>query len=80
MINNVPIYVVIPTYKCSTTILRVLHEIPSYIDRILVIDDKCPENSGKLVLDNVSDPRVVVIFNNENLGVGGRQRVGIWKY
>ena len=76
MINNVPIYVVIPTYKCSTTILRVLHEIPSYIDRILVIDDKCPENSGKLVLDNVSDPRVVVIFNNENLGVGGATKSG----
>jgi glycosyltransferase involved in cell wall biosynthesis len=35
------------------------------------VDDACPDGSGKLVQSNVVDPRVRVIFNAQNQGVGG---------
>jgi glycosyltransferase involved in cell wall biosynthesis len=39
--------------------------------RIYVIDDACPEHSGRLVEDQGDDPRVSVYYNERNLGVGG---------
>jgi glycosyltransferase involved in cell wall biosynthesis len=52
-------------------ILGVLSEIGDEVDRIYVVDDCCPERSGQYVLDHQADPRVKVIFHQENRGVGG---------
>jgi glycosyltransferase involved in cell wall biosynthesis len=41
-----------------------------------VVDDACPEKSGQWILNNISDKRVSVIFNEENQGVGGSTLVG----
>jgi glycosyltransferase involved in cell wall biosynthesis len=41
-----------------------------------VVDDACPDGSGKLVQEKVSDSRVKVIFHEENLGVGGAMTTG----
>ncbi|MBO4301145.1 MAG: glycosyltransferase family 2 protein, partial [Desulfovibrio sp.] len=35
------------------------------------VDDCCPEGTGRLVEETVKDPRVRVLFNTRNLGVGG---------
>lgn len=64
------IVVVVPAYKASAHILEVLSNIGSEIWKIIVVDDGCPENSGNLVLRNVSDNRVEVLFHERNLGVG----------
>ena len=71
------ISVVIPTYKASEKILITLSGIPDFVDNIFVVDDKCPENSGKLVEENNQDKRVSVIYNKINLGVGGATKAGI---
>ncbi|MBQ9405164.1 MAG: glycosyltransferase family 2 protein [Desulfovibrio sp.] len=65
------IAVVIPCYKCRSQILDVLARVGKEVRRIYVIDDCCPEGTGKLVQDRVNDPRVRVLFNAQNLGVGG---------
>lgn len=65
------IAVVIPTYKVSNHIVSVLAEIGPEVTAIYVIDDACPEKSGALVEKKNSDKRVKVIFNSQNLGVGG---------
>ena len=46
------------------------------MQRIYVIDDKCPNGSGELVRQQCSDPRVRVIFHEQNQGVGGAVRSG----
>lgn len=71
MKENKKIAVVIPCFKVSAEILSVLNSIPSYIDYIIVIDDACPQKSGKLVETNFKDPRLTIIFHEINLGVGG---------
>jgi dolichol-phosphate mannosyltransferase len=68
--------VVIPAYRSRDQILDVLARIPEYVDRVFVIDDLCPERTGKTVQLSCKDGRVSVHFNDQNLGVGGAVIVG----
>lgn len=45
--------------------------MPSVVGRIYVVDDACPDGSGKHVEENCVDPRVSVHYNEQNTGVGG---------
>lgn len=67
---------VIPCYRVSRHILGVLARIPEQVALVLVVDDACPEQSGKLVEEACRDPRVLVHFNTTNLGVGGATMEG----
>lgn len=70
------IAVVIPSYKVKQQINIVLKKIPSFVDKIYVIDDGCPEGSGEAVLsENLSD-KISVIFHKLNLGVGAAVKTG----
>lgn len=63
--------VVIPSYKVKKHILQVLRDIGGDIRRIYVVDDACPEGTGRFVEQNCRDPRVRVLHLPENQGVGG---------
>lgn len=63
--------VVIPSYKVTAHILDVIKAIGVECDRIFVVDDACPDHSGRYVQDNNQDSRVIVIFHEQNQGVGG---------
>ena len=71
--------VVIPCYRVSAKIASVINGIPGFVRKIYVVDDCCPEKSGSLVASTVSDPRVDVLFNEMNLGVGGAVMAGYRK-
>lgn len=64
------IAVVIPSYKVAHHIASVILGIPKTVEHIIVVDDKCPQNSGKIAQD-LSDARVCVVYHGENQGVGG---------
>ena len=68
--------VVVPCFREVDNVLDVLARIPAYVERIYVIDDGCPENSGSHVKAGNSDSRVSVIFHQSNRGVGGAMRTG----
>ena len=70
------IAVVAPCYKVTSHVVETLSEIGKEVSYIFVVDDACPDGSGKLVQEKVSDPRVKVIFHEENLGVGGAMITG----
>ena len=65
------IAVVIPCYRVTQSILPVLETVPDFVSHIFVVDDACPDHSGNYVEENSTDPRVSVLYNAENLGVGG---------
>lgn len=71
--------VIIPCYRVLHKIRLVLEKIGPEVSNIYVVDDCCPEGSGRWVQENVSDPRIEVIFNKVNLGVGGAVLVGFSK-
>ena len=70
------IAVVIPAFKVSDQILAVVENIGPEVSLIVVVDDCCPESSGKLVQAGCSDKRVIVLTHQENKGVGGAMITG----
>ncbi len=70
------IAVVIPCYRVSKHVLNVIRSIGPEVERIFVIDDKCPEETGKFVTEHCADPRVTVITHDTNQGVGGAVMTG----
>jgi dolichol-phosphate mannosyltransferase len=70
------IAVVIPSYRVTQHILQVISQIPAEVWRIYVIDDACPDGSGKFVEAQVSDSRIRVIYHPKNQGVGGAVMTG----
>lgn len=67
---------VIPAYRVARHILDVIAAIGPECERIYVIDDACPEATGQLVERECGDPRVRVIRNSSNQGVGGAVMAG----
>ncbi|MGZ7460243.1 glycosyltransferase family 2 protein [Pseudomonas sp. Ma2-10] len=70
------IAVLIPSYKVREHILGVIEKIGLEVCKIYVIDDCCPDGSGDFVEQNCNDPRVKILRNPKNLGVGGAVMTG----
>ena len=74
------IFIVIPAYRVSRFIVDLVKTIGSDISQIVVVDDACPENSGKIVeKEFLGDSRVKVIYHVQNQGVGAAMVTG-YKY
>lgn len=65
------ISVAIPCYKVTQHVLGVINSIGPDIAAIYAVDDCCPEGSGRFIEEHNQDPRVRVLYNPENRGVGG---------
>lgn len=63
--------VVIPCFRVHDSVLDVIAQVPGFVQAIYVVDDACPEGSGRKVQAACADPRVRVHFNERNRGVGG---------
>lgn len=70
------IAIVIPTYKTKKHVLGVISQIGPEAEIIYVVDDKCPEESGKYVKENCIDKRVKVLYHDKNRGVGAAVKTG----
>lgn len=75
MFQDHNIAVVIPAYKVETHICRVLSSIPKYVDQIIVVEDKSPDNTADVV-SSFKDSRVTLIRHEKNTGVGGALKTG----
>lgn len=65
------IAVAIPCYKVTQHVLGVIAAIGPEVEVIYAVDDACPDGSGRFIEANNCDPRVRVLYNAENRGVGG---------
>ncbi|MBL6932107.1 MAG: glycosyltransferase family 2 protein [Rhodospirillales bacterium] len=70
-VSSGQIAVVIPCYRETSHILDVIKAIGKEVSRIYVIDDACPDKTGEHVKAHCSDPRVEVLIQKNNTGVGG---------
>jgi len=70
------IAVVIPCYRVKAHVLDVVRGIGPECGAIFVVDDACPEGSGDLVEQEISDPRVRVLRHSPNRGVGAATVTG----
>ena len=65
------IAVAIPCYKVTQHVLGVISAIGPEVEAIYAVDDACPDGSGHYIEEHNRDPRVRVLYNPENRGVGG---------
>lgn len=70
------IAVVVPCYRVREQIQGVLSAIGPECGAIYVVDDACPEGTGDFVEAECEDPRVRVLRNATNQGVGGATLAG----
>lgn len=70
------IAVVIPAYKVKNQILDVVQELDNTVDKIIVVDDCCPDGTGNYLKEKSTDPRVEILFHKKNQGVGGAVSTG----
>lgn len=69
--RDTSVAVVIPCYRVKEQVLSVVAGIGDEVSEIICVDDECPEKSGKHIQQNCTDPRVTVLYNEKNMGVGG---------
>lgn len=67
---------ILPCYNSKSHVLDVIQNIGPAVERIYVIDDDCPQNTGHFVETNSQDSRVKVIYLEKNTGVGGAVKRG----
>jgi len=73
------IAVVIPCYKVRNEVFDVIEKIPDYVSSIICVDDACPQKTGKHIIENCKNQKVIVIFHEKNKGVGGATKTGYKK-
>ena len=73
---QLPVAVVIPCYRVRRHIGHVISAVLGRVSHIYVIDDCCPEGSGRAVTDMFSECSVTVLFHSQNQGVGGAVATG----
>lgn len=79
MYKGYKIGVAVPAYNEEKLIGETLKGIPSFVDKIYVVDDGSTDNTSKIVEEFMKkDKRIVLIRHNENKGVGGAI-VSAWK-
>jgi len=75
--KNQPIVaVIIPAYRVRNHVLDVIAGIGPECTFIYVIDDACPDQSGRIVEERCRDSRVRVMRHEQNQGVGGAVMTG----
>lgn len=70
------IAVIIPSFRVTRHVLDVIAETGPDVWKIYVVDDACPDGSGKLVEEKCTDDRVRVVYHKSNQGVGGAVMTG----
>lgn len=68
--------VVIPSYRVTAHVLKVIERIGPEVTFIYVVDDACPDASGDFVQEHCRDVRVRVLRHAQNRGVGGAVKTG----
>ncbi len=82
MINfeSYTIGVIIPYYNAAKHIENVVNKLPSFISKIIIVDDCGKESIPEaLVIQSKTSDRIVLVKNKKNLGVGGATKHGFLK-
>lgn len=67
--------ILIPAYRVERQIEKVIRGIPGWVEAIIVVEDKSPDDTAERVR-LLADPRVTLIQHSENRGVGGAMQSG----
>ncbi len=75
-LHSINIAVVIPSYRVKPFLKDVVLTLPEYVNDVIVVDDKCPDESYKVV---EGMEKVHIVRHEVNQGVGGAMVSGYKK-
>ena len=75
MYRGLSVVVVMPVHNERAQIEQAIARVPSYVDRVLVIDDGSTDGTNS-VLAAIPEPRIEVITHQRNCGVGAATKTG----
>ena len=75
MLGGMQIAAVVPAYNEARHIARVIETMPSFVDRIWVVDDGSSDETSEVALA-VNEERVRILHHDNTLGVGAALRTG----
>ena len=75
MYQGFSVAVVMPVHNERAQVKQAIARVPSYVDRVLVIDDGSSDGTNR-VLASIPDPRIEVITHQWNCGVGAATKTG----
>jgi glycosyltransferase involved in cell wall biosynthesis len=78
MYKNKTVCVVVPAYNEENLISRVIETMPSYVDKIVIVDDRSRDRTAEVVQQcaEKAGDRIVLIRHQVNQGVGGAIATG----
>ncbi len=76
MYQDKSICVVVPAYNEETQIRRVIETMPSYVDKIVIVDDASQDNTVEIVRQHQKNDKIELIQHEINQGVGGTIATG----
>ena len=78
--NNKKKCIVIPCYNVVNHIDSVINKIDfKIIDKVFIIDDCCPQNTGRYLKNKNKNKKIDITILKKNLGVGGATKIGFKK-
>lgn len=78
MYKSKKIAVVVPAHNEERLIREVIKTVPSFVDRIIVVDDASSDGTPE-VLESLPDSRLIVVRNHRNKGAGYAMLTGYKK-
>ncbi|MFK8004265.1 MAG: glycosyltransferase family 2 protein [Polyangiales bacterium] len=75
MLFRQTIAVVIPAFNEAPHIARVVRTLPTFVDRIIIVDDASTDGTAARA-ETIDDARLVVLRHGENAGVGAAITTG----
>lgn len=73
--RRLSVAVVLPAHNEAAHIGGVLRDIPSLVDKVIVVDDASTDNTAEIA-EECGDERVVVVRHERNSGVGAATKTG----
>ena len=78
IVNEIKVGCIIPCFKGGENTIKVIKTALNFVDLVVLVDDRCPFNTGEIVQRVfTNNHKVKVLFNKENIGVGGSTKKGI---
>jgi hypothetical protein len=74
------VLVIIPCYNVRNSITPVLKKSLKLFDKIVCVDDNCPQNTFNLIKSKFTNKKIAIHKLKKNLGVGGATKFAIKKY
>jgi dolichol-phosphate mannosyltransferase len=74
------IIAVVPAYRVEKEIESVVHSVPAFVSRIIIVNDASPDQTGAVVKKLAAlDDRIIFVQHEANQGVGGAMITGFRK-